>query len=586
MQPTQRFNQLKSILTSGLKYGEISHRHERITKAFASTFEWIFQQPDREGTTATWANFREWLEEGKGIYWITGKPGSGKSTLMKFIHDNLLTDSCLRVWAQEKPFLRGRFYFWNSGAPIQMSIEGLYKALAYEVLSELEDESCIRFLCPERWEIASLFEQADPEPWKAAECESILRKLTDGRLSNHRIFFLIDGLDEFSGDQKLLLDFIQHLGQVPHIKVCCASRPWVEFQDAFHQAPSLRVQQLTGPDIKHYISTKFGSHPSMNGWRACYPNAIESIAEDINERSSGVFLWVVLVVQSLLSGVSSGDRISDLQARLNELPPDLDKLFSKILKSMSQRYQSHASQIFQIHSASNADINLITLSFADDIDHIRLVSNKPIHYRRGNRENRCEMMYRRLASRTKGLLEAGPQTSGSESPKVQYLHRTVRDYFSIPQVWNNIVSMVDATFNPHFALVAAFCAFLKTREPWYLLDQSDDQSRFILDQLTSSLVKCRPENHAVLVPVLDALDQFISLAPMGRPDRKASLCARFLPIGVLLGLGFWVKPTLQRDLASTNTASLWACFGEVLNWHSRYKIRCIGTVRMLLEFAL
>jgi len=252
---------------------------------------------------------------------------------------------------------------------------------------------------------------------------------------------------------------------------------------------------------------------------------------------------------------------------------------------MPQRYQSHASQIFQIHSASNADINLITLSFADDIDHIRLVSNEPIHYRRGDRENRCEMMCRRLASRTKGLLEAGPQTSGPESPKVQYLHRTVRDYFSIPQVWNDIVSMADATFDPHFALVATFCASLKTREPcvWDLLD---NQSGPTLDQLTFSLLKCRPENHAALVPVLDAFDQFVSLNSTGIIRRNASPYGRFLPIGVVLDLSFWVEPTLRRELASTNTASLWACFGEVLQWHSRYKVRCIRTVRTLLEFAV
>jgi len=32
-----------------------------------------------------WSNFDDWLEHGKDIYWLTGKPSSGKSTLMKYI---------------------------------------------------------------------------------------------------------------------------------------------------------------------------------------------------------------------------------------------------------------------------------------------------------------------------------------------------------------------------------------------------------------------------------------------------------------------------------------------------------------------
>lgn len=32
-----------------------------------------------------WNDFVAWLEEGDGLYWIAGKAGSGKSTLMKYI---------------------------------------------------------------------------------------------------------------------------------------------------------------------------------------------------------------------------------------------------------------------------------------------------------------------------------------------------------------------------------------------------------------------------------------------------------------------------------------------------------------------
>lgn len=51
-------------------------RLEHIAVAERHTFEWIFED-ERLG-------FTDWLRHGEGIFWISGKPASGKSTLMKF----------------------------------------------------------------------------------------------------------------------------------------------------------------------------------------------------------------------------------------------------------------------------------------------------------------------------------------------------------------------------------------------------------------------------------------------------------------------------------------------------------------------
>lgn len=42
-------------------------------------------------------------------------------------------------------------------------------------------------------------------------------------------------------------------------------------------------------------------------------------------KASGVFLWVALVVASLISGMNYGDRVLDLQKRLDLLPSELTK---------------------------------------------------------------------------------------------------------------------------------------------------------------------------------------------------------------------------------------------------------------------
>lgn len=56
-------------------------------------------------------------------------------------------------------------------------------------------------------------------------------------------FLLIDGLDEFNGDPVDITSFIDTL-LTPEVKVCISSRPWIVFEDAFSQRPSLRVEEL------------------------------------------------------------------------------------------------------------------------------------------------------------------------------------------------------------------------------------------------------------------------------------------------------------------------------------------------------
>lgn len=58
-------------------------RQEEVSGAYIGTFQWIFDATTDD--TKAWDNFAQWLESGDGVYWISGRPGSGKSTLMRYI---------------------------------------------------------------------------------------------------------------------------------------------------------------------------------------------------------------------------------------------------------------------------------------------------------------------------------------------------------------------------------------------------------------------------------------------------------------------------------------------------------------------
>ncbi len=145
------------ILTS-LGFDTIQYRQKAIPDAYARTFEWLFnaqsgQAPDQGGNgaeKASFASFTSWLEaDTREIYWITGKPGSGKSTLMKFITTHPKLGNHLSAWARSIPIVVASFYSWNAGADLQRSFEGLLRTLLFQCLQQRPE--LMAQLCPRRW---------------------------------------------------------------------------------------------------------------------------------------------------------------------------------------------------------------------------------------------------------------------------------------------------------------------------------------------------------------------------------------------------------------------------------------------------
>lgn len=63
---------------------------------------------------------------------------------------------------------------------------------------------------------------------------------------NKKIFIMIDGLDECSGNQTELIKPVHELAEdIPNLRLCLASYPYNNFEDAFQGRPSLLLQDLT-----------------------------------------------------------------------------------------------------------------------------------------------------------------------------------------------------------------------------------------------------------------------------------------------------------------------------------------------------
>lgn len=481
---------VRGRLLESLKFADMKDRYEVISEAHKRTFDWVFHESNDFGEPDQgWDNFANWVRSNKPLYWLTGKPGSGKSTLMKYLSDDPRLKSYLKVWEPQKPICEARFFLWNSGSTMQMSRMGLIQSLLYQTLCEVPHE--IPRIFSERWEYSEYFGY-DHRPWSWVELSGALKKVVDDEKRN--FVFLIDGLDELDGDCAELASFLLGILEArSNVKMCLASRPWLVFEDAFRRRPSLRMEDLTKKDIQRFASEKLGEHPMFAQLREIDGNGAKVLIDEVTDKSAGVFLWVRLVVKSLLEGLRDGDTLEDLQARLQILPRDLEALFKKILDDLDPAYFEEASQFLQIVRASHisqnevilgskdhlpsktdphlheldnrSSLTLLTLSFArEDSERAFLKEfSKPLSNRQ--KQYRAETTRRRVASRCKGLLEVSNFKKDGPDAKVQYLHRTVRDFLYEASAQEILFSGLTTDFDPHVALCAALIRHAKAIRP-------------------------------------------------------------------------------------------------------------------------
>jgi hypothetical protein len=227
----QREQLLKTHFLEQLRFTDMGDRYERIENAHRDTFNWIFREAgnvagdpevsghivDPEKTNAptrletssrsirgehvtpepgskvprgpVWGSFVKWLTGEHSMYWITGKPGSGKSTLMKYLYNDPRTLTYLQKWSGDSPLSVGGYFFWNSGTVMQMSKMGLFQALLYECMKN--STHSIPKVFPDRWKSYEFF-GSDPRPRTLTELTLAFKTLLLNVSKN--FFFVIDGL--------------------------------------------------------------------------------------------------------------------------------------------------------------------------------------------------------------------------------------------------------------------------------------------------------------------------------------------------------------------------------------------------------
>jgi hypothetical protein len=466
-------------ILSRLRFVRLEDRYRLISPAYRNTLAWLFGDTGLQGQHQVNdpSTFVQWLYSDNNLYWISGRPGPGKSTLMKFLCHHQRTKEHLATWAANHQVVIAEYFFWDAGKnDLQKSQEGLLRSLLYQILRQCPDY--IRMAFPGVWQCYNPTSTGFPEnfdismdteiPHTVAELLDALTRVCNLHTrSEKRLCFFIDGLDEYVGDSRDVIQLVGVVRDLKNVKICVSSRQWNEFEDAFGKSHTdkLYMQDFNHQDINAYVKDVLendNNYQELEDRETLGKNLIQEVVTAAN----GVFLWVVLAIRSLQDGLCEADSITRLQLRLRKLPTNLEELFERILfRDVKESYRSEASHMFLVALEAKENLPLMAYWFlGEDLPKQRLPLKMQQTIKRHKDANK------RLIASCKGLLEPRFRSTTEERDPlpsailfvytVDFLHRTVRDYLLLPTT--NVRQWAEPHFNPNTAICKALYSQIKT----------------------------------------------------------------------------------------------------------------------------
>ncbi|KAI9652811.1 MAG: hypothetical protein M1821_007809, partial [Bathelium mastoideum] len=304
----------RRIYLDSLRFPQIDSRHATIRAAHAKTCKWLLDKSE----------YQDWLDTDKiedhnGIFWIRGKPATGKSTIMKFAFSNA------------KKSIKGAivisFFFNARGEELEKTVRGMYQSLLYQLLHNAQELQCVfDVLVPnDRGEDIST-------QWGVNRVKELFERAVERFGQRHLVCF-IDALDECDEDEvREMLEFFERLAQIAlvsrtRLHICFSSRHYPHITIKKGIQLTLEGQEGHQQDIKNYLHSEL---------KAGQSKLVQQVKEEIFQRASGIFLWVVLVIKMLQKEYDRGN-VHTLRKRLDEIPNGLFELFHNILTRDGQQ---------------------------------------------------------------------------------------------------------------------------------------------------------------------------------------------------------------------------------------------------------
>ncbi|KAI4916207.1 hypothetical protein J4E85_010295 [Alternaria conjuncta] len=480
-----------------LYFSVLRRRWSQIPKADKASNTWIFD------TALT--PFTVWLEstdEHDGLFCITGRAGSGKSTLMKFVTENPRTFEYLEGWAGTTKLCTASYYFWNQGYEMQKSQVGLLQSLLYQIFKSVP--RLIEIVCPNRLE---------HEEWDVEELKATFARIATQKDLEVKFCFFIDGLDEYNGAEEDVVSALEFLSISKDIKICASTRPRSVFERFFNNTSrTFDIKSFTKEDMGRHVQRLLGENENFQRLANADTTCV-SIMKVIANLAHGVWLWVFLITRDLVHAVDRYEGVDTLWNIVNLFPADLEAYFERMVKAVKPQYLEEMSQIF-----------LITV---DELQPLPLYAFSLLEYQRKNpayatslpirpiREEDLKSEYPKwkslIRNRCSDLLVVNDEEHPCfPGPTVDFLHRTVAEFLQ-----DNYYHQLRANLKTEFSSKSTLCkiclVMLKSLPDInYDIPESINEVMGLTDELlyyAYETERTDPSPTSSLVEVLDEVDR-------------------------------------------------------------------------------
>ena len=446
-----------------LSFPGYNAREGHITAAYPGTCNWVLEDED----------FGAWIQSANGIFWIKGKPGSGKSTIMKYLLDPIKSGEASGL-SDVFPVYTATFFNARDSS-LETSHEGFLRSSIIQILHQK----------PELFK----YIEGDYLGSKKQLSESLLTKMLKTLVRQcsltSRLGFLVDALDECDSPIREQLCFLEELIQITQesgyvMSICVSGRPLHTLTAWLDYYPQLTLEDHSSGDIATYVLEKTSRISSTTD-----AYMYDDFRNDIIQKSKGVFLWVVLVVEQLLDAWEVSESIVGLRTKLAAIPEDIDTFFGRMLRRIPRSQFPETVAIFKCVLAARKPLTLkelrVALAFGSDdsFDSIAQMrsSDKVLPGDDG--------LERRVQSCCGGLIEIR-----KESRTVQAIHQSVLDYLLAPDRLQSVLADQPAftLANCHQYMLQACIGYLSVPE----LKSIPANKEFILFEGASQEIKLPP----------------------------------------------------------------------------------------------
>ncbi|EXM21692.1 hypothetical protein FOTG_10619 [Fusarium oxysporum f. sp. vasinfectum 25433] len=308
-----------------LSFPEQEHRYSEISYA-SDTCDWLLEDN----------TYQKWMNKSRGLFWIKGCPGTGKSVLMKFAVDMMRRRKSGEIAVS--------FFVHGRGVPLQKTPLGMIRAVLNSLLPSFPTYLTeLRERFQDQQQRNGSYEQKGGWLWNEKELEKFLARLLVDGTKDQQVVVFIDALDECGEEdaKRLLIYFKEIMDNAERegslVKICFSSR---HFPILGHETISnIYVEQRNDEDIRLVVKKRLkGIKPDEKR---------QQIENEILMKAHGGFQWAVLVTNMVCDQDMTGSRTQDLFDTISSIPPGLEELYGVILKDKDNDQQKQMTKLFQ-----------------------------------------------------------------------------------------------------------------------------------------------------------------------------------------------------------------------------------------------